>query len=200
MNCEERVWNVLCYSHTAREVRDMMLSRLFYYKTKQAERFHANYIQNRPKILKKKRDYYQDNAAQTLEKHRNYYAKNREVLIAQQVARTRRRRKDSPRYMLECRLRRRMTGALRRSGADKAQRTNVLIGCTSDFLRQYIESKFKSGMCWERKSEIHIDHIRPVSSFDLFDVDQQRECFHYTNLQPLWAKDNLRKGNRHIHV
>ena len=49
-------------------------------------------------------------------------------------------------------------------------------------------------MTWDNHGEWHIDHIKPCASFDLTDADQQRECFNYTNLQPLWAKDNLSKG------
>lgn len=50
---------------------------------------------------------------------------------------------------------------------------------------------FLPGMSWERRSDIHIDHIRPCASFDLTDPEQQKQCFHYTNLKPLWARDNL---------
>ena len=58
------------------------------------------------------------------------------------------------------------------------------------------ESLFQSGMTWENHGKYgwHIDHIRPCSSFDLTDPEQQKLCCHYTNLQPLWAKDNLSKG------
>ena len=51
-------------------------------------------------------------------------------------------------------------------------------------------------MSWDKINLIHIDHIIPCSSFDLSDPKQQKICFHYTNLQPLWAVDNLKKGAR----
>ncbi len=60
----------------------------------------------------------------------------------------------------------------------------------------HIESKFVDGMSWENRSQWHIDHIRPCANFDLTDIEQQKICFHWSNLQPLWAKDNLRKGKR----
>ena len=57
----------------------------------------------------------------------------------------------------------------------------------------------KNGMCWEKLGkEIHIDHIIPCCSFDLVNEEKQKKCFHYTNLQPLWAKDNLSKGGKII--
>ena len=79
---------------------------------------------------------------------------------------------------------------------EKSDETMNLIGCSAIELKEYLESKFTEGMTWENRGREgwHIDHIKPCSSFDLSDPEQQRECFHYTNLQPLWAKDNLRKG------
>jgi len=62
----------------------------------------------------------------------------------------------------------------------------------------YIEKQFKPGMTRQNQGTWHIDHIKPCASFDLSDSRQQRECFHYTNLQPLWASDNIRKGNKII--
>lgn len=70
-----------------------------------------------------------------------------------------------------------------------------LIGCTVEYLRQHLEQQFQPGMSWDNWSISgwHIDHIRPCASFDLTDPIQQAQCFHYTNLQPLWAKDNMIK-------
>ncbi len=59
---------------------------------------------------------------------------------------------------------------------------------------RWLEKQFKSGMTWENRSLWHIDHKRPVSSFDLTKPEEQKLCFHYTNLQPLWAVENLRKS------
>ena len=71
----------------------------------------------------------------------------------------------------------------------------MLTGCASwNELKIYLESKFSNGMTWENMGEWHIDHIKPCYSFDLTDEKQQMECFHFTNLQPLWAKDNLSKN------
>jgi hypothetical protein len=72
-----------------------------------------------------------------------------------------------------------------------------LLGCTVNELAEYLESKFLPGMSWENRKLWHIDHIRPLASFDLTDPAQQRLAFHYANLQPLWARDNIRKGRRY---
>ena len=77
----------------------------------------------------------------------------------------------------------------------KAAATLELLGCTPEHLRAYLEAQFEPGMSWENygRDGWHVDHIRPCASFDLTDPAQQRECFHFANLQPLWAADNLAK-------
>jgi hypothetical protein len=81
-------------------------------------------------------------------------------------------------------------------GKNKSESTMQLLGCTIPELLLYLELQFCVGMNWDNhgKDGWHIDHIRPCASFDLTDPEQQRKCFHYSNLQPLWAADNIRKG------
>jgi len=73
-----------------------------------------------------------------------------------------------------------------------------LIGCSVEVLWSHIESQFTTGMTKENYGVHgwHIDHIIPCDSFDFSDPEQQKQCFHYTNLQPLWAKDNIAKSNK----
>ena len=68
-----------------------------------------------------------------------------------------------------------------------------LLGCSIQDARRYLEDQFTKGMSWENHGEWHIDHRKPCASFDLTNVEEQRVCFHYTNLQPLWASENLSK-------
>jgi uncharacterized Zn finger protein (UPF0148 family) len=70
------------------------------------------------------------------------------------------------------------------------------LGCTWDELCAYLESKFQPGMSWDNYGEWHVDHIKPLSSFNLEDPAEFKKACHYTNLQPLWAKDNLVKSNK----
>lgn len=74
-----------------------------------------------------------------------------------------------------------------------------LLGCTRKQFVEHIESLWAEGMNWENYGlhGWHIDHIRPVASFDLLNEAEQRACFHYTNMQPLWALENLSKGDRY---
>jgi hypothetical protein len=72
------------------------------------------------------------------------------------------------------------------------------LGCTIPELKLYLESKFQSGMSWDNWSKTgwHIDHIRPLSSFNLTNRKEFLQACHYTNLQPLWAEENIRKGDK----
>lgn len=103
--------------------------------------------------------------------------------------------KNDIQYKLSKLLRDRLYHAL--ASNIKSSPTMELLGCSTEQLKIHLESQFKDGMSWNNWSfkGWHIDHIRPCSSFDLSDPAQQRECFHYTNLQPLWAMDNLKKSD-----
>lgn len=83
-------------------------------------------------------------------------------------------------------------------GKNKSATTQELIGCTPEFLKSYIESKFQPGMSWNNYAidGWHIDHIIPISSFDLTDHDQLKKACNYVNLQPMWALDNIQKSNK----
>ncbi len=103
-------------------------------------------------------------------------------------------------FAMRVRLRARITVALRKYPKEQRDRlpksVRKLLGCTASELVKYLESKFLPGMSWENRKLWHMDHIRPLASFDLSDVEQQHVAFHYTNVQPLWAIDNFRKGAR----
>jgi len=82
-------------------------------------------------------------------------------------------------------------------GVNKSASTIELLGCSIKEFLAYIQSLFRVGMTWDNYGSYwEIDHIIPCSAYDLTDPKQQKECFHYTNLQPLYWKDNLSKGNR----
>lgn len=72
------------------------------------------------------------------------------------------------------------------------------MGCTVEELKKYLESKWQEGMSWDNYGfhGWHIDHIKPLASFNLTDRDELLKACHYTNLQPLWCKDNMKKGKR----
>jgi len=80
---------------------------------------------------------------------------------------------------------------------NKCASTMELIDCTVEFLKQYLEKFFYDGMSWKNYGKYwHVDHIIPCISFDLTDPEQQKKCFHWTNLQPLTVKHNMEKGSK----
>jgi hypothetical protein len=101
-------------------------------------------------------------------------------------------------YKLSGNMRGRIRAALR--GKYKASSMVNLVGCSMENLKTYLQSKFIEGMTWENYGKWHVDHIIPCSSFDMTNEQHQKQCFHYTNLQPLWALDNWSKGNKRCSV
>jgi hypothetical protein len=80
----------------------------------------------------------------------------------------------------------------------KSSSSVILLGCSIPELKIHLESQFKDGMTWDNHGihGWHIDHIKPCSSFDLSKPEEQLKCFNYTNLQPLWAIENISKGGK----
>ena len=130
----------------------------------------------------------QRSAASRLKKIDEYNAKA--------VQRQTHRLASDPEYRFTQTLRQRVLQAIKKCGAAKSAFTQDLLGCSYEEARQHLAAQFEEGMSWNNHGEWEIDHIRPCASFDLFDSAQQRECFHYTNLQPLWRSDNRKKRDR----
>lgn len=158
-------------------------------KEKIAERTKSYYLKNRERILDYQRTYSAENKLKKSEKNKKYQRENRSKIAASRMKR--RQSDDSHRlaHNLGCRI----STVMR--GKGKASGTKDLIGCTTEELWLHLEAQFTEGMTRENYGEWHVDHIRPCASFDLTCPEQQRECFHYSNLQPLWAEDNLKKSD-----
>ena len=74
-----------------------------------------------------------------------------------------------------------------------------LVGCTEKECNEWLESQFLPGMSWENRDLWHIDHMKPLDLFDALDPEEQRKACHYTNIQPLWSKDNFEQSNKDIY-
>lgn len=103
-------------------------------------------------------------------------------------------RQTVPHYRMKNILYRRLHHAL--DGKSKAESTMKLVGCSAEQVTEWIKSQFKDGMTWKNTE---IDHMTPCRSFNLEDPEQQKQCFHYTNLQPLFKRDNRQKSGRITH-
>lgn len=105
------------------------------------------------------------------------------------------RRSTDSSYALLHRLRNRLLIGIKHQKKVKLAKFFDLTGCSSEELKTHIESKFTKGMTWELllKGKIVIDHIKPCCSFDFSKLEDQKACFHYSNLRPLWKEDNQKK-------
>ena len=108
------------------------------------------------------------------------------------------RRKDDPMYRIVGRLRARMRKALTRD-VKATVATKDMLGCDIPEFKVYLENQFTPGMSWENHSIIgwHLHHIKPCAMFDLTNIEQIKECFHYTNYKPMWADDHLLIGAKY---
>jgi len=154
---------------------------------------HRKYYQNnKAKIAAKRSEYYQNNKVERGAYFRKYCQENKDKINA----RKRKRRKNDLKYDLKGRLRCRMQYAVKRAGLDKkCASSSELLGISYQGLKEWLEAQFTEGMTWENRSEWHIDHRVPCDAFDLTVEENQRICFWYKNLQPMWATQNIQKSN-----
>lgn len=165
---------------------------------------------NIDKVRANARQYYKNNADRLRANMRKYRANNIDKLRVQQRKRQKRseakdrrnkqrkeRWKSDVKYRLTGTLRTRLRKALKRN--TKSVSTLALLGCSVEQLKRHLEKQFQPGMSWDKRHEWHIDHIVPCNSFDLTDPIQQQQCFHYSNLQPLWKAENISKNDKELH-
>ena len=151
-----------------------------------------------PKLRKRmyNRNLYKDHKDKLKLLRRVYRETNKEKVRLQERMRDGKKRQTNINYKLSKGLRTRLWSAIKDN-----QKTGSAVkdlGCSIDELKSYLEFKFLPDMSWYNYGQYgwHIDHIKPLSSFDLTDRKQLLEACHYTNLQPLWAKDNLSKSDK----
>ena len=160
-------------------------------KEKYKQLYKNWYKKNKEKKLKKTQEWREKNKEKYKQLSKNWYEKNKKHIREK----NKERYKTDPNFKMRSNISRRILLALK--GKSKSANTMNLLGVSNiEFIWNHLEKQFKPGMSWEKRHLIHIDHILPCSSFDLTKPEEQAKCFHYTNLQPLWASENLSKGNR----
>lgn len=168
------------------------------------EKHRAQWQKNKGKNSRKRRVYYQQNRESIIEKSSLWLRDpvNRERRKRTVSEWSKRRRREDPEFRLIENLRCRYRFEIR--AEDRVFHSQELIGCSPAIARWFLEQQFHAHpetgeeMTWGNNTNYgwHVDHVVPLSSFDLRDPIQQKEAFHVSNLQPLWWRENLSKGRR----
>ncbi len=165
------------------------------------DNYNKSYYQSNKDQIK---EYYQNNIDQKREDSRQHYKNNKEQYQKRNIQNLdknrlywkeygKRRKQTDPNYKLICTIRDRTNNAIVKGY--KKSSSKELLGCSIDECREYIESMFMKEMSWSNHGEIwELDHIQPVSSFDLTNIEEQYKCFNYTNLQPLFKNTYIAEG------
>jgi hypothetical protein len=160
---------------------------------KNKENIRKHYLKNKEAKIEYQKKYNLKNRETKKEYDKQYKQKNKKAMRKYY----REKKKNDLNFKLASNIRVRILMALKKN--KKSQKTMKLLDCSISQLWDYLESKFEPGMTKENHGLYgwHIDHIKPCASFDLRCPVQQLACFHYSNLQPLWAKDNIKKGKKY---
>ena len=134
------------------------------------------------------KDYYKNN----LEKRKKYLEKNKEILSLKRNNSEKKRRDSDSLYKLKIYMRNRIWFYLKKTDIRKKNTTFEMVGCLPQQLKIFLEQKFIDGMSWDNQGKWHIDHIIPLSSAKT--EEELYKLCHFTNLQPMWASDNIKKG------
>ena len=170
---------------------DKMRSLKYYYSNKElVELKRKEYIQTE-KYKIRRQGYLKENREEINRVKKLYKLNNREKVL-QDKREYYQRKKNDPIFALSKRLRQRIYHIV--NGNNKSKSTLEVLGCSYEEFKIHIENQFTEEMSWDKLGDIHIDHIIPISSVET--IEEVYKLNHYTNLQPLWAKDNLSKYNK----
>lgn len=167
---------------------------------KESERKRAWKLKNAAREKENNKRWYESNKDNVSQRKAIYYEANQsqEKLRSKVFRETypEKRKPKTPTARISANIRSKVSHIV--SGRGKSSKTEQYIGCSFNELKAYLELQFTEGMSWGNYGMYgwHIDHIRPLSSFDLTVESNLHAAWHFTNLQPLWAKDNLRKGKK----
>ena len=197
---KREIWRDIMKTNDLKDVDNIEKTRLYYQKNKdkiiaRTKKWAEN---NKDKVKEYKKLYKLRHREKILKDNREYFKKNKDKKLKYQNNYRNKRYKTDIGFKLKALLRRRLNNALNNNY--KSGSAIKDLGCSISELKEHLEKQFKDGMNWENwgYEGWHIDHIKPLSSFDLSDRKQFLEANHYTNLQPLWREDNMKKSDKII--
>jgi len=169
-------------------------------KNKIIEQKKEYYKKNKDKINKRHKEYRKENKDKINKCHKEYYKENKDKIkeyLKENKDKINKRQKNrklsDPLFKMKCNLRTRTSLAFKNKGYSKNTKTQEMLGVDWEITKKHIERQFTKGMNWSNQGDWHIDHIIPLSSANT--EERLKKLCHYTNLQPLWAIDNLIKSD-----
>lgn len=182
---------------------ERLSDRIRYLENKPAKLKAAKEYRNREEVKVRSREYIkiwrstlEAKTKRTIYQKR-WDDKNKNKILAAKRINSKKRRVEDAAYKIRMNLSRRINMSLKRT-VKKVDRTMILTGIGRLELMDYLAEKFVPGMTWENYGPVwHVDHIKPCSKFNLLEEKDQRACFHYKNLQPLFRIENIKKSNKY---
>ena len=202
-----------CRNSYYKENKDRIILQIKNYRESNADSFKAKtkkyYDDNKDKILARQKEYYKDNKEKINVQKKKWYKANkckistqkkqygeinRKKLSAYQIEYVKQRLQTDALFKLKANLRTRTYAAFKKKGYSKNTKTHKMLGVDWETAKKHIERQFTKGMNWSNHGEWHIDHIIPLASANT--EQRLKELCHYSNLQPMWASDNISKSDK----
>ena len=178
----------------AKQYRIDNIEKIKQYRLDNKEREKQYYLDNKEKANEKNKQRYLNNKEKIKEQCKQYRLNNKEKINKREIY----KKKIDPLYKLSYNLRTRIYFAIKSKSWNKNNTTAEILGCDFETVKKHLENQFIDNMSWDNHGLFgwHIDHIKPLAK-----ATTQEELYklcHYTNLQPLWAADNLSKGAKEL--
>ena len=185
-----------CFKEYYQENKGKIKEKFKKYYQENKEKSKKYYQEKREYYKEKSKEYYKENKGKIKEKSKKYYQENKEYFKEYDKKYQRERRKTDSLFKMKHNLRIRTYGAFKRKGYSKNTKTQEMLGVDWEVAKAHIEKQFTKGMNLDNYGEWHIDHIIPLASAKT-EKELIKLC-HYSNLQPLWAEDNIIKSDKII--
>ena len=187
----------LCHAAEGAKRKDTYKEKKYYLNRKDKISIYGKqwYQENKERLKPIRKKYREDNQDKQIDAHKEWYRNNREDKLNKNAEYEKIQMLTNPLFRIKKNLRCRVSKIL--NGRVKHQGTIQLLGCTIAEFKIHLESLFTDDMTWDNYGSYwHVDHIKPCSLFNLLLEEEQMKCFHYSNMQPLKAEDNLKKYNK----